>query len=71
MKNLFREWTGDAGAAYLGEDKVVSYPEVKSSRISVEKLRELYPEVAEAVTEKSSYRRMTIRVPKKYKLPDK
>lgn len=70
VKNLFREWTGDAGAGYLGEDKLVSYPEVSSSRIDVEALKRDYPEVAEAVTVRSRYRRMTIRVPKKFKLPD-
>jgi len=70
VKNLFREWTGDAGAGYLGDDKLVSYPEVRSSRIDVEALKRDYPEVAEAVTVTSHYRRMTIRVPKKYKLPD-
>lgn len=70
VKNLFREWTGDAGAAYLDDDKIVGYPEVKSSRINVEALKRDYPEVAEAVTVRSHYRRMTIRVPKKYKLPD-
>jgi putative phage-type endonuclease len=70
VKNLFREWTGDAGAGYLGDDKLVSYPEVRSSRIDVEALKRDYPEVAEAVTVHSRYRRMTIRVPKKFKLPD-
>jgi putative phage-type endonuclease len=69
VKNLFREWTGDAGAGYLGEDKMVSYPDVSSTRIDVEKLKTEYPEVAEACTVRSHYRRMTIRVPKKYKLP--
>lgn len=70
IKNQFRDWTGDAGAAYLGDDKIVGYPEVGSSRIDVEALKRDYPDVAEAVTVKSRYRRMTIRVPKKYKLPD-
>lgn len=70
IKNTFRDWTGDAGAAYLGEDKIVSCPEVSSTRIDVEALKTKYPEVAEAVTVKSSYRRMTIRVPKKYKVSD-
>jgi putative phage-type endonuclease len=68
IKNQFRDWTGDAGAAYLGEKKIVGYPEVSSSRINVEKLKALYPEVAEAVTEKSRYRRMTISVPREFKL---
>jgi len=66
-KNFFREWTGDAGAGYLGEKKIVGYPEVSSSRIDVAALKEKYPEVAEAVTVRSSYRRMTISVPKEFK----
>lgn len=68
IKNIFRDWTGDAGAAYLGEEKIVGYPEVSSTRIDVEALKRDYPEVAEAVTVRSSYRRMTIRVPKQYKV---
>lgn len=64
IKNYFRMWTGDAGAGFMGDKKVVSYPEVSSSRIDVEALRTHYPEVAEAVTVKSHYRRMTIRPPK-------
>jgi putative phage-type endonuclease len=67
IKNFFRMWTGDAGAAYLGEEKVVGYPSVSSSRVSVERLKKEYPEVAAAVTEKSTYRRMTITVPKQIK----
>jgi predicted phage-related endonuclease len=70
IKNEFRSWTGDAGAAYLGDEKIVGYPEVSTKRIDVERLKAEYPEVAEAVTVSSRYRRMTIRVPKKYKLPD-
>ena len=74
IKNFFRMWTGDAGAGYLprpGKDpiKVVSYPAVSSSRIDVEKLKTDYPEVAEACTVKSSYRRLTISVPKEFKTP--
>jgi len=68
IKNEFRDWTGDAGAAYLGEEKIVSYPEVSSKRIDVDALKTKYPGIAEAVTVSSSYRRMTIRVPKKYKV---
>lgn len=67
IKNRFRDWTGDAGAAYLDGDKIVGYPEVGSSRIDVAKLKEEYPDVAEAVTVRSSYRRMTIKVPPKYR----
>lgn len=64
IKNYFRMHVGDAGAGYLGEKKVVSYPEVAASRVDVELLREKFPEVAKAVTVSSSYRRMTIRAPK-------
>jgi predicted phage-related endonuclease len=64
-KNFFRMWTGDAGAGYLGDRKIVSYPVVRSSRINVERLRTEYPEIAEKVTETSTHRRLTISVPKK------
>jgi putative phage-type endonuclease len=64
IKNYFRMWTGDAGAGFIGERKVVSYPEVKSTGIDVTKLKEQFPEVAEKVTKVSHYRRMTIRAPK-------
>lgn len=64
IKNFFRMWTGDAGAGYLGERKVVSYPTVNGSRIDVEALKRDFPEVAEKVTVKTQYRRMTITVPK-------
>jgi putative phage-type endonuclease len=64
IKNYFRMHTRDAGAAYLGDRKVVSYPEVRSSGIDVALLREKFPEVAEKVTRISHYRRMTIRAPK-------
>lgn len=68
IKNFFRMWTGDAGAGYLGERKVVSYPVVNSSRIDVEALKRDYPEVAQAVTVQSSHRRLTITVPKDMKI---
>jgi putative phage-type endonuclease len=64
VKNYFRMHVGDAGAGYLGDKKVVSYPEVSSTRIDVEALKRDYPEVAEAVSVRSAYRRMTIRPPK-------
>lgn len=64
IKNFFRMWTGDAGAGYLGKDKVVSYPAVNTSRIDVEALKRDYPEVAKAVTARSTHRRLTISVPK-------
>lgn len=63
-KNFFRMWTGDAGAGYLGEHRVVNYPVVNTSGIDLTKLRAEYPEVAEACTVKSSHRRLTIRAPK-------
>lgn len=65
-KNFFRLWTGDAGAGYLGETKVVSYPSVSGKTgIDLNLLRENYPDVAEAVTRKGEpYRRLTINVPK-------
>lgn len=65
IKNYFRMMVGDAGAGYLGDKKVVSYPEVSSTRIDVEALKRDHPEVAEAVTVRSSHRRMVIRPPKK------
>ena len=64
IKNYFRMEVSDAGAGYLGDKKVVGYPEVTSSGIDVEALRRDYPEVAEAVTRKSRYRRLTITPPK-------
>lgn len=67
IKNQFRDWTGDAGAAYLGEKKIVGYPEVSSKRIDVDALKTLFPEVAEQVTVTGRYRRMTISVPKELK----
>lgn len=67
IKNYFRMMTGDAGAGYLGERKIVGYPAVSSTRVNVEKLKTEYPEIAEKVTERSSYRRLTISVPKEYK----
>lgn len=69
VKNYFRMHTGDAQAAYLGEKRIVSYPVVTTHGISLEKLREEYPEVAEACTRKSTHRRLTITVPKEFKTP--
>lgn len=66
-KNFFRMWTGDAGAGYLGDEKITSYPEVNQTRVNVTKLKEDFPEVAAAVTERTSYRRLTITVPKRFK----
>jgi len=72
-KNYFRMMTGDAGAGYLpwpGKKdglKITSYPEVGSTRVNIEKLKAEFPEVAAACTERSSYRRLTITVPKEIK----
>lgn len=63
-KNYFRMMTGDAGAGYFGDHKIVGYPVVKSSRIDVEALRTKYPEIAEELTVQSAHRRLTIRPPK-------
>jgi putative phage-type endonuclease len=62
-KNWLRFHVGDAGAAYIGDDKVVSYPEVVTRKISATKLRENFPEVAEACVVTSSHRRMTVKRP--------
>jgi predicted phage-related endonuclease len=67
IKNFFRLWTGDAGAGYLGEKKLVSYPAVNSTRIDVEALKRDFPDIAEKVTVRSPYRRLTINVPKEKK----
>jgi putative phage-type endonuclease len=72
-KNYFRMMTGDAGAGYLpwpGKKeglKITSYPEVTSTRVNIEKLWAEFPDVADACTERSSYRRLTISVPKEIK----
>lgn len=66
-KNFFRMWTGDAGAGYLGEEKVVSYPVVPTSKLDVGMVRERHPDVAEECTVKNSHRRLSIRVPKQFK----
>lgn len=65
IKNYFRMHVEDAGAGYIGETKVVNYPEVTTSRIDVEALKRDYPEIAAKVTVKSTHRRLTIRPPKK------
>lgn len=63
-KNWLRVALGDAGAGYMGEEKVVSYPEIRVKRVVTKQLRALYPEVAEACSETTSYRRLTVRLPK-------
>lgn len=64
IKNYFRMHVGDAAAGYFGDRKVVSYPEVTTSRIDVEALKRDFPEIAAKVTKKSTHRRMTINAPK-------
>lgn len=64
VKNYFRMQVADAGAGYLGDRKVVSYPVVTTRNVDVSLLRERYPEVAEEVTTTSTHRRLTIRPPK-------
>jgi putative phage-type endonuclease len=60
-KNWFRFHLGDAGAGYLGDEKVVGYPEVNTRKLSAGKIRELHPEVVEDCTVTSSHRRMNVR----------
>lgn len=60
IKNYFRMMVDDAGAGYLGDRKVVGYPEVPSTRIDVTKLKEEFPEVAAKCTVRDSHRRLTI-----------
>ena len=67
VKNYFRMSTGDAGAAYLGEDKVVGYPVVNTTSFDLKTFREEQPALAEQYTVKSSHRRLNIRVPRRLK----
>jgi putative phage-type endonuclease len=67
VKNWFRLMTADAGAAYLGTDKVVGYPVVNTTRLDVEALRKEEPELAERFTVKSTHRRLSIKVPRRLK----
>lgn len=64
IKNFFRMWTADAGAGYLGEQKVVSYPEVSTSSFDTKAFREDHPELVEKYTRSSKHRRLTISPPK-------
>lgn len=59
--NWIKVQLGDAGAGYLGDQKVISYPEVHTTRISAKKLRTEFPEIAEECSETSSHRRLTVR----------
>lgn len=60
-KNWLKVQLGDAGAAYLNGQKVASYPEVQTSRVSTKRLREDYPEIAEKCSETTTHRRLTVR----------
>lgn len=60
-KNWLKVQLGDAGAGYLGDQKIIAYPEVQTHRISAKKLREEFPEVAEQCTETTIHRRLTVR----------
>lgn len=64
VKNWFRMQLEDAGAGYVGKAKICSYPEVNQKNVDMAKLRENYPEVAEACTVVSTYRRLTVSKPK-------
>src|SRR5690606_718738 len=65
IRNYFRMHVGDAAAGYLGDQKGVSCPDVTTSRIDVEALERDFPEGAAKVRVRSTYRRLTIRPPKK------
>lgn len=60
IKNYFRMQLQDAQRGYLGDDLIVSYPEVRPKQVSIELLREKYPQIAEECTVRTSHRRMTI-----------
>lgn len=58
-KNYFRMMTGDAGAAYLGEQKIVGYPEVSASQVDAIELFKRFPEVhAQVVTPNVDIKRL-------------
>jgi predicted phage-related endonuclease len=61
IKNWLKVQLGDAGSGYIEDEKVVGFPEVTTRRIAVTKLRELFPEIAEQVTETTTHRRMTVK----------
>jgi putative phage-type endonuclease len=60
IKNYFRMQLQDAQRGYVGEQMVVSYPEVSPRRVSVELLKEKFPEVYEQVIVRNTHRRLTI-----------
>lgn len=63
-KNWFRMTLEDAGAGYIGDQKVVSFPEVHVTRIDTKKLRESHPAVADECSVTSTHRRLTVRAVK-------
>lgn len=68
IKNWIKMTLGDAAAGYLGDHKVVSLPEVSTTRVDVEKLRENYPEAAAECEVTSTHRRLTVsKLPKEGK----
>lgn len=60
-KNYFRVQLADAGAGYIGDRKVVSFPEVTRRSIDADKLREFYPEAAAECEKTSTHRRLTVK----------
>lgn len=61
IKNWIRVEMGDAGAGYVGDRKIVSFPEVSATRVDSKKLRESFPEAAEACEVTSTHRRLTVK----------
>lgn len=61
IKNWLKVQLGDAGAGCLNGQKIISYPEVQTKRVSARRLREEFPEVAEKCSETSTHRRLTVR----------
>lgn len=61
VKNWVRVQMGDAAAGYVGDQKIVSFPEVNTTRIDTKKLRESYPEIAAACSVNGTHRRLTVR----------
>lgn len=64
VKNYFRDQMGDAEAGYIGDHKVVTYPNVEQRRVDVDKLRAEYPDVAARCTKTETHRRLSIKLPK-------
>lgn len=60
IKNYFRMQLQDAQRGYVGDQMVVSYPEVSPKRVSVDLLKENFPEVYEQVVVRNTHRRLTI-----------